>query len=91
MSAFGRLDEMIGILIESWNHQYTFEIDRDRRFARFSRGGMQASAAEVADGLIHVTYESAPHEMVEEFCTVADAAALVQAVMARETLSRVQR
>lgn len=89
---FERIDEMLGILLETRKRRYAFHVDRDRQKVLFTRGGMQAGAGVVQGGLIRVIYESAPHTMVEEFCTTpAQAAALIEAVMAREQLCRVPR
>lgn len=90
-SSFGPLDEVIGLLLETWDHRYHFEFDREQRVITFDRGGMIAGAGEVADGLIRVAYESAPHEVAEEFCTPAQAAMLIDAVMARQQLCRVPK
>jgi hypothetical protein len=90
-SNFGPLDEMLGVLLETWDHRYAFEMDRERRAVLFTRGAMQAGAGEVSGGLIRVAYESAPHEVVEEFCTPEQAAELVDRVMAREQLCRVPK
>jgi hypothetical protein len=87
---FGPIDQMLGLLLETWEHRYAFEVDRERQLASFTRGGMQAVAGVVEGGLIRVAYESAPHEAVEEFYTTPEqAAALIDAVMAREKLCRV--
>ena len=88
-NAFGPLDEVMGVLLESWGQRYRFEFDRVQRVITFDRGDMIAGAGEVADGLIRVAYESAPGEVVEEFCTPSQAAALIEAVMARTALCRV--
>jgi hypothetical protein len=90
-TGFGPLDEVMGQLLETWDHRYTFEFDREQRVITFSRGDMIAGAGEVAGGLIRVAYESAPGEVVEEFCTPTQAAALVDGVMGRERLCRVPK
>ncbi|MBV9125705.1 MAG: hypothetical protein JO112_20340 [Planctomycetes bacterium] len=90
-SRFGPLDQMLGILLETWNRRYNFEMDRDRRVALFTGGGMQAGAGEIEGGLIRVAYESAPHEIVEEFCSPEQAAALIDAIMARKQLCRIPK
>src|SRR5262245_36517988 len=89
---FGPLDQMLGILLETWEHRYAFDVDRERQLALFTRGGMQAGAGVVEGGLIRVAYQSALYEVAEEFCTTpAQAAALIDAVMAREQLCRVSK
>jgi hypothetical protein len=88
-ASFGPLDEMLGLLLETWGHRYAFEMDRERRVAFFTRGGMQARAVEADGGLIRVAYESAPHEVAEELCTPEKAAVLLDAIMARKHLCRV--
>src|SRR5262245_42267024 len=89
---FGPVDQMLGVLLETWEHRYAFEVDRQRQLAFFTRGGMQAGAGVVEGGLIRVAYESAPHEVAEEFCTTPEqAAALINAIMARERLFRVPK
>jgi hypothetical protein len=90
-SSFGPLDEVLGLLLETWEHRYAFEFDRERRAILFSRGAMIASAGAVEGGVIRVAYESAPHEVVEELCTPQQAATLIEAVMSRERLSRVPK
>jgi hypothetical protein len=85
MDGFGPIDEMLGILLETWDHRYAFDVDRERQLALFTRGGMQAGAGVVQGGLIRVAYESAPHEVVEEFCTSpAQAAALLSVAQRTE-------
>ena len=87
---FGPIDEMLRLLLETKEHR--FVVDREGHRALFTRGGMQAVASEVKSRLIRVTYESAPHEVVEEFCTTPEqAAVLINAVMARKQLCRVPR
>lgn len=89
---FGPIDQMLGILLETWQHRYTFDVDRERQLVLFMRGGMQASAGQLQGGLIRVTYEWALHELAEEFCTTpAQAAALINAVMARKQLCRIPK
>ena len=89
---FGPIDRMLGVLLETWDHRYAFEVDRERQLALFTRGGMQAGAGVVEGELIRVAYESAPHEVTEEFCTTPEqAAALIDAIMAREHLCRVPK
>lgn len=89
---FERIYEMLAILHERRQRRYAFHVDRERQMALFARGGMQAGAGVVQGGLIRVIYESAPHTLVEEFCTTpVQAAALIEAVMAREQLCRVPK
>jgi hypothetical protein len=89
---FGPIDQMLGILLETWEHRYAFDVDRERQLALFTRGGIQAGAGVIQGGLIRVAYESSPHEVAEEFCTTpAQAAALIDAIMAREQLCRVPK
>jgi hypothetical protein len=89
---FGPIDQMLGILLETWEHRYAFDVNREQQLALFTRGGMQAGAGLVEGGLIRVAYESALHEVTEEFCTTpAQAAALFEAILAREQLCRVPK
>jgi hypothetical protein len=67
--SFGPIDQMLSILLETWEHRYAFDVDRERQVALFTCGGMQAVAGMVEGGLIRVAYESALHEVAEEFCT----------------------
>jgi hypothetical protein len=91
-NGFGPIDHMLGMLLETWEQHYAFEVNREQQLALFTRGGMQAGAGVVEGGLIRVAYESAPHEVVEEFCTTPEqAAALIDTVMAREQLCRVAK
>src|SRR5262245_21302293 len=91
-NGFSPIDHMLGILLETWEHRYAFDVDREQQVALFTRGGMQAGAGVVEGGLIRVAYESAPHEVVEEFCTTPEqTAALIDAIMAREQLCRVPK
>jgi hypothetical protein len=90
-SNFGPLDQMLLLLLETQDHPYASEMDGERRVVLFRRSGMQARACEAKGWLIRVAYESAPHELVEEYCTPEEAAALVDALMARQTLCRVPK
>ena len=92
VGGFGPIDRMLGILLETWEHRYAFEVDRKRQLAFFTRGGMQAGAGVIEGGVIRVAYELAPHEVAEEFCTTPEqAAALIDVVLAREQLCRVPK
>lgn len=85
-SVFGPLDEMLGQMLESSDHRYHFEFNREQRVIAFSRGDMVARAVEQPNGLIIVSYEAASGEVESEFCTPDQAAALIDAVMARKEL-----
>ncbi len=88
----GRSAGCSGRSLETWENRYAFEVGRERQLARFTRGGLQAAAGVVAGGVIRVAYESAPHEVAEEFCTTPEqAAALIDAITARERLCRVPK
>jgi hypothetical protein len=83
---FGPLDEMLSELLETWEHRYHFEFNREQRVIAFSCGEMIARAMEQPGGLIIVSYESAPGELESEFCTPGQAAALIDAVMGQKEL-----
>src|SRR5262249_22848298 len=85
-SAIGPLDEVLGQLLETWERRYAFKFNREQRVIIFSRGNMMAHARELPDGLILVSYDSAPGQIESEFCTPDQAAALIEAVMARNAL-----
>jgi hypothetical protein len=87
-SNFGPLDELIGILLETWGQRYTFNCDRKLRFAVFQRDKMQARVDELATGQLRVTYEHAPGQHTEEVCNVRDTAKLVEAILFRQQLCR---
>jgi hypothetical protein len=94
---FGLLDEVLGELLETWEHRYQFRFDRVNREIIFRRGDMFASAVEPVggpgegQGLVVVSYEWGPGETEYEFCTPAQAVALIDAVMSREDLSRLPK
>jgi hypothetical protein len=75
---FGPLDQMLGLLLETWDERYAFKVDWERRAVLFTRAAMQAAAREVERGLVRVAYESASHEVAEEFCTPETAASLTE-------------
>lgn len=92
LDRLGPIDQMVEILLQRRDHRYALSVDHERRVVSFTRGGMQAWAEVAEDGLIRVDYESAPHEVAEEFCsTPGQGASLVEAVMAREHLCRVPK
>lgn len=82
---------MIGCLLETWAHRYTFECDRERRIARFTRDEMRAQVDELPTGMLRVTYQSAPDQDASELCAPTEAAALVEAVLFRQHLGRVPK
>lgn len=68
---------------------YSIRCERNGRCILFALAGMQASASVTATGLIRVTYESAPHERVDELCPPEPAVSLLSAIMNRRTLHRI--
>jgi hypothetical protein len=90
-SVFGPLDEVLGQLLETWDHRYAFEFDREQRVITFRRGDMVACADEHGHDLVVVSYEWGQGEVEAEFCTPDQAAALIDAVMARKELCRLPR
>ncbi len=85
------MDELLAVLnVAQWPRCYQCKVTGSDRGATFQRGGMQAVAAEVADGLIEVVYEHALHEVTRERCTPAQAARLLQLIFQRERLCKVE-
>lgn len=86
------MDRLLEILGETSERRYAFKVHRRKQGAIFTRGGMQAAAAVIPAGRIRVVYEAALHEPVEEICTTPEqAAAMIEAIMARKHLGRVPR
>jgi hypothetical protein len=85
-TAFGPLDEVMVQLLENWDHRYAIEHNREQRVIAFRRGDMIAHVTEHGGNLTVVSYESAPGKVEYEFCTPTQAAALIDAVMARTEL-----
>jgi len=90
-TVFGPLDEMLCHLLETWNRRYAFEFNREQRVITFSCGDMIAHVVEHGDRLVIASYEWALGEVEHEFCTPDQAAALIDAVMARKELCRLPK
>ncbi|MGC3971428.1 MAG: hypothetical protein QM775_30040 [Pirellulales bacterium] len=80
-------DQMLELLAQRC--RVHFKTYREPASAVFARGGMQASARVVKNGLIQVAYESEPHKRVLEECGIEQAAALLSEVLSRKRLYRV--
>lgn len=87
---FGPLDEVLGTLLETWGHQYKFEMNRKERLLLLSKPpDNEVGDKELPDGRIHIVYQPSPEETAEEYCTVDRAVQLIDALMAREKLEPV--
>jgi hypothetical protein len=49
------LDQMLGLMLETWNNRYAFNVDRGARKAEFTRGDFTVRAEEAEDGMIRVS------------------------------------
>ena len=84
---FGPLDEVLGTLLETWDHRYRFEMNCEKRILLISKPpDHEVGAKELPDGRIHVVYQPSPDETAEEFCSVERAIRLIDLLMAREKL-----
>jgi hypothetical protein len=84
---FGPLDEVLGTLLETWGQRYRFEFNRQERLILFSKPpDNEVGAKEMADGRIHIVYQPSADATAEEFCSPAQAAALIDALMSRSSL-----
>lgn len=54
-STLSPIDTMLGIMLESWEHKYSFDLDRVARKAVFKRGPVTVNAEERPDGQIFIT------------------------------------
>jgi hypothetical protein len=87
---FGPLDEVLGILLETWGQRYRFEMNRQERLLLLSKPpDNEVGAKELPDGRIHIVYRPSADETAEEFCSVERAVRLIEALMAREKLEPV--
>jgi hypothetical protein len=87
---FGPLDEVLGTLLERWDHRYRFELNREERLLLLSKPPEnEVGAKELPDGRIHVVYQPSADETAEEYCSVERAVRLIEALMAREKLEPV--
>jgi hypothetical protein len=87
---FGPLDQVAGNLLETWDHQYRFEMNRAERLLLLSKPpNNEVRAKELSDGRILVIYQPSADETAEEYCSVERAGQLIEALMAREKLEPV--
>ena len=49
------IDRMLGVMLESWDQKYSFEVDRVAKKGVFKRGPVTINAEEKPDGLILIT------------------------------------
>ena len=87
---FGPLDQVAGRLLETWDHQYRFEMNRTDRLLLLSKPpNNDVRAKELSDGRILVVYQPSADETAEEYCSADRAVQLIEALMAREKLEPV--
>ena len=87
---FGPLDQVAGTLLETWDHQYRFQMNRTERLLLLSKPpNNEVRAKELSDGRILVAYQQSVDETAEEYCSVDRAVQLIEALMGREKLEPV--
>jgi hypothetical protein len=87
--AFGPLDEVLGRLLETWNHRYHFEMHREERLLLLSKPPDNGvGAKELPNGRILVVYQLSS-DAAEEHCSVDRAVRLIDSLMARENVASV--
>ena len=91
MDGFGPIDEMLGILLERWEHRYAFHVDREQQLGavhpRRHAGGSRGCPGRAYPRRVRI----GPARGLRNHDTPAQAAALIEAVMARKQLCRVSK
>ena len=78
------LDQVLGMLLETWNHRYKFTLNREKWELALSVHGFDLLASESGTGKIVLTFEEAGTKHRAE-CSVEEAPKVIESLLFPES------